>query len=445
MDCPFIRNPLDIEAVIIRNALRCERIFRPRLDRNIFSNATAFHPTLIYLNHILRPYITNLTHCGRALTSEQTLCIALRFFANGSFLYNIGDAEHIGKATVCRAVRKVTLALKRLLPVMVVFPGHKPRRNSTGLQVATNVENIYSVILNYESLPNVMGCVDGTQIPITAPVENEADYVNRKSFHSINVQICDAAYIVTNVEAEWPARCMIYQECRLSNRFARGEFDGYLLGDRGYPCQPSLLTPDPEPGPQQRFNVAHCRTRARVEMTIGILKSRFQCLQKLRVTPERACDIILAYAKTSVFCAVHKVAGKIVEKRSHCITLPKPHELEATGAGFAALAQNEAFETCVGAIDGCHIRIKAPAGPASIDYTNRKLFHSIQLQAVCDSGGRFLDTFTGYPGSVHDTRDGGYPCIEQPICLMTPYREPLQSRVQERYNACHSRARSIIE
>lgn len=78
-----------------------------------------------------------------------------------------------------------------------------------------------------------------------------------------------------------------------------------------------------------------------------------------------------------------------------------------------------------------------------------------------------MDTFTGYPGSVHDTRvlknspiytgqlyppagyfivgDGGYPCIEQPICLMTPFREPLQSRVQERYNGCHSRARSVIE
>ena len=72
-----------------------------------------------------------------------------------------------------------------------------------------------------------------------------------------------------------------------------GEFDGYLLGDRGYPCQPSQLTPYPEPGPQ-RFNVAHCRTRAWVETTIGILKSRFQCLQKLRITPERACDIIVA-------------------------------------------------------------------------------------------------------------------------------------------------------
>ncbi|KAK0147478.1 putative nuclease HARBI1 [Merluccius polli] len=73
-----------------------------------------------------------------------------------------------------------------------------------------------------------------------------------------------------------------------------GEFDGLLLGDRGYPCQPRLLTPYPEPGPQQNFNQAHCRKRARVEMTIGLLKARFQCLRHLRVTPERACDIIVA-------------------------------------------------------------------------------------------------------------------------------------------------------
>ena len=166
----------------------------------------------------------------------------------------------------------------------------------------------------------------------------------------------------------------------------------------------------------------------------------------------RALDI----PKTSVFRAVHKVAEKLVEKRKRCIHLPKPHELDAVGGGFATLAQHDAFAPCVGAIDGCHIRIKAPAGPASKDYFNRKLFYSIQVQAVCDSSGRFLDTFAGYPGSVHDTRilknsplytdvvyppagyflvgDGGYPCIEQPLCILTPYREPLQGRVQERYN-----------
>ena len=61
-----------------------------------------------------------------------------------------------------------------------------------------------------------------------------------------------------------------------------------------FPCLPHLLTPYPdlEPGPQQRYNVTHCRTQARVETTTGILQARFQCLCRLRVTPERASDII---------------------------------------------------------------------------------------------------------------------------------------------------------
>ncbi|CAI5678493.1 unnamed protein product [Oreochromis niloticus] len=37
--------------------------------------------------------------------------------------------------------------------------------------------------------PGVIGCIDGTHIPIIAPSVNEGDYVNRKSFHSINVQV----------------------------------------------------------------------------------------------------------------------------------------------------------------------------------------------------------------------------------------------------------------
>ncbi|KAK0136211.1 putative nuclease HARBI1 [Merluccius polli] len=159
-------------------------------------------------------------------------------------------------------------------PVMVVFPGHKP------------VRNIKEELHRIAGLPNVLGCVDGTQIPITAPAENKADYVNRKSFHSINVQRTSSLMLKPSGSVH---DSRIYREWRLSNRFARGKEAKALY-------KPSLLTPypDPEPGPQQRFNVAHCRTRARVEMTIGILKSRFQCLQKLRVTPERACDIMVA-------------------------------------------------------------------------------------------------------------------------------------------------------
>ncbi|KAK2821361.1 hypothetical protein Q7C36_020704 [Tachysurus vachellii] len=167
------------------------------------------------------------------------LCVALRFFANGSFLYNIRDAEHISKATVCRAVRKVCLALKRFLQIFVLFPGHKP--------VRVIKEEFYRICRS-NSLPNVVGCIDCTHIPIIAPSENEADYVNRRSIHSINVQIiCDAAHIITNVEAKWPGSVhdsRMYRASTLSNRLERGnnvnfltgEIDGFLLGDRGCTC-----------------------------------------------------------------------------------------------------------------------------------------------------------------------------------------------------------------
>lgn len=64
---------------------------------------------------------------------------------------------------------------------------------------------------------------------------------------------------------------LAFQDMCLYERYRfTGEFDGLLLGDGSHPCQPRLLTPyrDPEPGTQQNFNWAHCRTRAQVEMTV---------------------------------------------------------------------------------------------------------------------------------------------------------------------------------
>ncbi|XP_039626032.1 putative nuclease HARBI1 [Polypterus senegalus] len=180
--------------------------------------------------------------------------------------------------------------------------------------------------VTYPGFPNVIGCIDGTHIPIKAPSMNEGDYVNRKSIHSINVQvICEATHIITNVEAKWPGSvhdARIFRELSLCQTFQQGQYNGYLLGDRGYPCLPCLMTPYPEadPGPQTRFNLAHSRTRAKVEMTIGILKSRFQCLRGLRVSPERACDIIVA-------CVVlHNIATIRGESHPPCIEEDGPEE-----------------------------------------------------------------------------------------------------------------------
>ncbi|KAJ8358141.1 hypothetical protein AAFF_G00030130 [Aldrovandia affinis] len=89
------------------------------------------------------------------------------------------------------------------------------------------------------------------------------------------------------------------------------------------------------------------------------------------------------------------------------------------------------------------------------------------LQAVCDHQGMFLDIFTRYPGSVHDTRvlknsplytqqlyppegfcilgEGGHPCLSAAIALITPYKEAVRLVVARRFNYHHAKARSIIE
>ncbi len=120
----------------------------------------------------------------------------------------------------------------------------------------------------------------------------------------------------------------------------------------------------------------------------------------------------------------------------------------------------------VGAIDGFHIQIKPPAEDASCFI--RKLFTSIQLQAICDHCGKVIDVCSGFPGSVHHAHvlknspvyvqqlyppegrcilggGGCYPCLTTTIRLMMPYCVLVLNAVQARYNNKLSRARCIIE
>uniref|UniRef100_A0A8C1LQH5 DDE Tnp4 domain-containing protein n=1 Tax=Cyprinus carpio TaxID=7962 RepID=A0A8C1LQH5_CYPCA len=126
-------------------------------------------------------------------------------------------------------------------------------------------------------------------------------FVNRKNFHSINVQlICDPDCKITNVTAEWPGSthdARVLSESNIYRSFENGSHRGLLLGDSGYPCRSWLMTPfrNPVGDAQERYNTAQTKTRVIIERTLGQLKRRFHCLHgELRLEPARAGRVIIA-------------------------------------------------------------------------------------------------------------------------------------------------------
>lgn len=100
---------------------------------------------------------------------------------------------------------------------------------------AVDQPNIKMQFAAIAGFPNVIGAIDCTHIAIKAPSEEEFAYVNRKHFHSINVQIiCDAQMRLTNIVARWPGSThdsYILTNSMVGMRLQAGRVrDGWLLG-----------------------------------------------------------------------------------------------------------------------------------------------------------------------------------------------------------------------
>lgn len=147
--------------------------------------------------------------------------------------------------------------------------------------------------MNRFHMPGVIGAIDCTHVAILKPALEEHNYINRKGFHSLNVQIvCGADLRIFSINANYPGSAhdaFIWRQSRvrtyLHNLHVNGHERSWLLGDSGYPLEPFLLTPFNAPnenGPEYRFNLRHASARNVVERCIGVLKTRFRCLLKER-------------------------------------------------------------------------------------------------------------------------------------------------------------------
>ena len=250
-----------------------------------------------YLCNLLKD---DLSPRGRRLidlTVQEKVLISLKTLASGSFQNSSKDALNVSQPTVSVVLDQFVNALNKKAPQFIYMPRNDDEMDKTKTE-----------FYNFAGFPGVIGCIDGTHVPIIAPPEDEYVYVNRRKFHSINVMaVCDAQMVLTSVVAKWPGSShdsFILNTSSLNTKFESGHYGrSWLLGDSGYALKSWLITPLKEPSTpkQRRFNRSHKKTRSLIERTFGILKSRWRILDH---TGGRMCYLPQKAAKIFMCCSI---------------------------------------------------------------------------------------------------------------------------------------------
>ncbi|XP_030850346.1 putative nuclease HARBI1 [Strongylocentrotus purpuratus] len=276
-------------------ALNRERVFRDRTNPLDTLNDKKMHKYYRFTRQgvmrvidLLEERIAPLTQRSHSIDARLQIFVALNFYATSDFYSSVLKDHGVSISTVCRIINRVTKVLASLKEQVVTWrpAGEKQME-----------------FLELSGFPMVVGAIDCTHVWLDgSPLKTtEYAYVNRKGWHSINVQfVTDANYNIINVCARWPGSvhdCRVLENSYVGQDFQRGELEGVLLGDSGYPQRSWLMTPfrNPQTHAERTYNRAHMRGRVVVEQTNGQIKKKFPCLRRgLRVKPKKACQIIIA-------------------------------------------------------------------------------------------------------------------------------------------------------
>lgn len=262
--------------------------------------------------------------------SQRTVLVTVRYLAKASFFSECGDLHGISRASVSRAVDAVTKSICHRLD-NIHFPTEEE---------ANRVKHDFYQIAGF---PNVLGAIDGTLIPIMAPKVNEPEYVCRKGYHAMNIQVVADAWLrFTNVVAKWPGSvhdAFMFENSSLKAKI-EARTDGWLLGDSAYGLKKYMMTPklNPSTPAEENYNEAHSKTRVVVERALGVCKSRFRCLHKsggmLLFSPGKCVQIITAVMKLHNMCLEMRLPQDPdvdVQIPDQVLLPPNPARVDQTG------------------------------------------------------------------------------------------------------------------
>lgn len=211
-------------------ALRRERVYREHMD--LFAETDDYlisrfrlpRPVLIELCDTMRDALEAPTNRSNPLPVHVQVLSTLGFLATGTFQREIGDRVGVSQPSISRAISRVLNQIVHLAPQYIQFP-YNP-----GQQIAVKT-GFHSVA----GLSNIIGAIDCTHVRIKAPSPDPFPYLNRKRFHSINVQIIsDSSNLLLNVVARFPGGAhdsYILQNSSVGTRLRHGAAgNGWLIG-----------------------------------------------------------------------------------------------------------------------------------------------------------------------------------------------------------------------
>ncbi|XP_048515101.1 putative nuclease HARBI1 isoform X2 [Athalia rosae] len=258
--------------------------------------------TFDFLHDILAEDLMRRAPGCLTIPSRHQLMIALWKIATMDSYGSVCNRFNVGRATAVRAVRRVTHALFERAPNFIQWPlGNRAIDVIRGFEVSSG-------------FPKTIGAIDGTYISIDAPKVIPADYVNRKGYHSVQLQlVCDHRSLLTHCYVGHPGSVhdrRVFRLSEVSNYLYENENfpeNSHILGDAAYELHQHLLTPFCDNGHlterQKRYNHYHSMARVMVERCIGLLKGRMRSL--LHCLPMTRIDLMAEYIVAC--CVIHNI------------------------------------------------------------------------------------------------------------------------------------------
>ncbi|XP_067134918.1 putative nuclease HARBI1 [Centruroides vittatus] len=127
-------------------------------------------------NMISEKLINNCSRGRQTIEPRKQILMTLWLTVTPESYRSVSDRFNVFKATLRFTCKKVWEAISSLSDQFIRFPsGDELEANASQFKKACG-------------FPGVIGCIDESHIPITAPINHPESYINRKNFHSLLLQ-----------------------------------------------------------------------------------------------------------------------------------------------------------------------------------------------------------------------------------------------------------------